>query len=113
MQRVHSHAENLGNECADRAALGSFRSVANHNLSTRWARQSFDSVSCFGICRGLGDALESYVTLEQSVCLPPSSRPGVSAWFHAVLRYVSLACIIVLLAVLRSFAWLNLHILHD
>ena len=49
----------------------------------------FDSVSCFDICHNLGDVL------EKRVCLPPRTRPGVSALFHAVLRYVSLACIVV------------------
>ena len=59
MQHVYSHAENLGNECADHAvALGAFGLVSNHNLSTRWARHSFDSVSCFDICHNLGDVLE-------------------------------------------------------
>ena len=44
MQHVYSHAENLGNECADHAAaLGAFGLVSNHNLSTRWTRHSFDS----------------------------------------------------------------------
>ena len=59
MQHVYGHAENLGNECADHAAaLGAFGLVSNHNLSTRWARHSFDSVSCFATCRNLGDVLE-------------------------------------------------------
>ena len=47
LQHVYSHAENLGNECADHAAaLGAFCLVSQHNLSTRWARHSFDSASC-------------------------------------------------------------------
>ena len=59
MQHVYSHAENLGNECADHAAaLGAFGLVSNHNLSTRWARDSFDSTSCFATCHNLGDVLE-------------------------------------------------------
>ena len=59
MQHVYSHVENLGNECADHAAaLGAFGLVSHHNLSTRWARHSFDSVSCFDICHNLGDVLE-------------------------------------------------------
>ena len=49
---------------------------------------------------------KSYVTLERSVCLPPSTRPGVL--FHALPRDVSLACITFLLVVSRSFPWLNL-----
>ena len=59
MQHVYSHPENLGNECADHAAaLGALCLVSNHNLSTRWARHSFDSVTCFATCRNLGDTLE-------------------------------------------------------
>ena len=59
MQHVYSHAENLGIECADHAAaLGAFGFVSNHNLSTRWARHSFDSLSCFATCHNLGDVLE-------------------------------------------------------
>ena len=59
MQLVYSHAENLGNECADHAAaLGAFGLVSNHNLSTRGARHSFDSVSCFATCHNLGDVSE-------------------------------------------------------
>ena len=109
MQHVYCHAENLGNECADHAAaLGAFGLVSNHNFSTRWARHSFDSVSCFATCHNLGDVLESYVTFEQNVFLPPSTRPGVSAVFLALLHYVSLACTTFLLVVPRSFAWLNL-----
>ena len=59
MQHVNSHAENLGNECADHAAaLGAFGLVSNHNHSMRWARQSIASVSCFDICHNLGDVFE-------------------------------------------------------
>ena len=59
MQHVYSHAENLGNECADHAAaLGAFGLVSNRNFSMRWARQTFDSVSCIDICHNLGDVLE-------------------------------------------------------
>ena len=50
---------------------------------------------------------KSHVTLEQSVCLPPNTRPGVSALFHAMLRYVSRACITFLLVISLSFDWLN------
>ena len=59
MQQIYSHAENLGNECADHAApLGAFGLVSNRDLSTRWARHSFDSASCFATCQNLGDVLE-------------------------------------------------------
>ena len=55
MQRVHSHAENLGNECADHAAaLGAFGLVSKNDISTRWARHTFDSVSRFATCATLG-----------------------------------------------------------
>ena len=58
LQPVYSHAGNLGNECADHAAaLGAFGLLSNHNLSTRRARHSFDSVSCFATCHNLGDCL--------------------------------------------------------
>ena len=59
MQHVHSHAENLGNECADHAAaLGAYGLVSYHDLSTRWARHSFDSVSRIDICHNFGDVWE-------------------------------------------------------
>ena len=59
MQHVYSHAENLGNECADHAAaLGAFGLVSNHNRSTRWVRHSFDSTSCFASCHNFADVLE-------------------------------------------------------
>ena len=72
MQHVYSHAENFGNECADHAAaLGAFGLVSKHNLSTRWARQSFDSVSCFDICHNLVDVLEKKRDIRTArVCLP-------------------------------------------
>ena len=59
MQHVYSHAENLGNECADHAAAqGAFGLVSNQNFYTRWVRHSFDSASCFATCHNLGDVLE-------------------------------------------------------
>ena len=55
MQHVYSHAEYLGNKCADHAAaLGAFGLVSNRNLRTRWACHPFDSVSCFATCHNLG-----------------------------------------------------------
>ena len=58
MQHIYSHAENLGNECADHAAaLGAFGLVSNLNLSTRWVHYSFDSASCFPTCHNIGDVL--------------------------------------------------------
>ena len=109
MQHVHSHAENLGNECSDHAAaLGAFGLVSNHNFSTRWAYPSFDSNLCYAICHNLGDVLEKLRDIRTDVYQLPSTRPGVRAGFHAVLRYVSLACTTFLLVVPRSFAWLNL-----
>ena len=63
MKHIYSHAENLGNECADHAAaLGAFGLVSKHNLSTRLVRHSFDSVSCFATT--LVRYLENYVTSE-------------------------------------------------
>ena len=102
MQHVCIHADNLEYQCADHAAawLG-----VDPQLVTRWARQSYDSVSC-SICHNLVMSRNSFVTLDR-VCLPLGTRPGASALLHAVLRYVSLARII-FLVVPRSFVWLNL-----
>ena len=59
MQHVYSHAQNLGNDCADHAAtLATFGLASNQNISTRWAHPSFDSDSCFATCHNLGDVLE-------------------------------------------------------
>ena len=45
-QHVHGHTGNLGNECADHAAaLGALGLVSSHNLSTRWARHTFDTAA--------------------------------------------------------------------
>ena len=99
-------AENLGNEWADHAAaLGASGFVSNHNLSTRWARHSFDSVPCFDICHNLGDVLEKLRDIRTERV--SGTRPGVGALFRALLRYVSRACIKFLLVVSPSFVWLN------
>ena len=46
MQHIYSHAQNLGNECADHAAaLGALGLVSNQNMHTRWTHPSFDSNS--------------------------------------------------------------------
>ena len=77
MQHVYSYAENLGNECADHAAaLGAFALVSNHNFSTRWVRQSFDSASCFATCHNLGDVLEKLCDIgtERVFCLPAPNQ---------------------------------------
>ena len=59
MQHIYSHAQNLGNECADHAAaLGAFGIVSNHNIRTRWTHPSFDSNSSFAPCDNLGDVLQ-------------------------------------------------------
>ena len=85
LQHVYSHAENLGNECADHAAaLGAFCLVSNQNLSTGWARHSFDSALYFATCNNLGDVLESACYSERSMFLPLGNRPGVGALFHTV-----------------------------
>ena len=58
MQHVYGHTGNLGNECADHAAaLGTFGLESNQNLSTRWARHSFDTAACFSSCDYIGDVL--------------------------------------------------------
>ena len=59
VQRIYSHAQNLGNECADHAAaLGIFGLVSNHNVCTRWTHPSFDSKSLFATFHNLGDVLQ-------------------------------------------------------
>ena len=80
MQHVYGHTGNLGNECADHAALGVF-GVSNHR-STRWVRHNFDTSACFGSCDKIGDVLENCVTLElkQHRCF----TTGVSAVFLIV-----------------------------
>ena len=91
MQHVYSHAENLGNECADHAAaLGAFGLESNHNPSTRWARHScsIDSESCFAKCHNLGDVLEKLRDIR-TARVSRRQTPGVSVVFHAVLRFVS------------------------
>ena len=56
MQHVYSHAQNIGNECADHAAaLGTFDLVSNQHISTRWAHPSFDSNLNFAPCHNLSD----------------------------------------------------------
>ena len=106
MQHVYSHAENLGNECADHAAaLGAFGLVSNHNLSSRWARQSFDSVSCFDICHNLGDDLEKLrdigtarVSASQHQTrswrfVPRCATLCFSCLYHRPLGYSSFICL--------------------
>ena len=44
MQRIYSHAQNLGNVCADHAAaLGVYGLISNQNIHTRWVHSSIDS----------------------------------------------------------------------
>ena len=46
VQHICSHAQNLGNECADHAvALGTNGLVSNQNIRIRWAHSSFGSTS--------------------------------------------------------------------
>ena len=60
MQHVHGHSGNLGNECADHAAvLGSLGLVSNHNLATRWIHRNFDISACCGDCDNIGEVLEN------------------------------------------------------
>ena len=96
MQHVYSHAENLGNECADHAAaLGSFGLVSNHNLATCWAHHSFDSI---------GDVLENYVR----ACLLLNAGSEVTVSLHAVFR-CGLSCLYHCpLVDFRLSTWLNL-----
>ena len=72
MQHVYSHAPNLGNDCADQAAvLGTFGLASNQNMSSRWAHPSFDSDVCFATCHNLGDVLEKLRDVRTArICLP-------------------------------------------
>ena len=109
MQHVHSHAENLGNECADHAAaLGAFGLVSTFTFPHVGRVTHLILFRALIYATTLVMSWKSCVTLEQSMFLPPSTRPGVRALFHSLLRDVSLACITILLFVSRSFAWLNL-----
>ena len=106
IQHVYSHAESVGNEGADHAAaLGALGLVSSHDLSTRWARQSFDSVSCFEICHNLGDVLEKLRDIRTARL--PSAGPRVSVMSTPCSIVACLACIVVSMVDPRSFAWLN------
>ena len=52
MQHIYSHAQNLGNACADHAAaLGVYGLISNQNIHTRWVHSSIDSrLYCFVYC---------------------------------------------------------------
>ena len=89
MQHVYSHAEILGNECADHAtALGAFGLVSN---------QTFPHVGRITLLIPL-PALLSATTLvmfsgkmsdiRSEPDRPPSTKTGYCALFHAVPRFV-------------------------
>ena len=71
MQHIYSHAQNLGNECADHAAaLGAFGLVSNQDMSARWARPLF------------GMSWINYVMLELREHLPLNTGAGFWVSFH-------------------------------
>ena len=59
MQQVSGHGGNLGNECADHAAvLGTFGLISSNNVATRWLRRNFDTSVCFDGCNNNSETLE-------------------------------------------------------
>ena len=55
----NSHAQNLGNECAEHAAaLVTLGLVPKQSVRTRWTHLSFDSNLLFAPCDSLGDVLQ-------------------------------------------------------
>ena len=59
MQHVYGHTGNLGNECADHAAvLGSLGLISSYNLATRWVRHNFDTSACCDGCNNISEILE-------------------------------------------------------
>ena len=58
MQHIHSHGQDVGNECADHtAALGAFGHISNQNIRTRWVHSSFDSTTLFDACGNFDEIL--------------------------------------------------------
>ena len=96
MQHVYSHAETLGNECADRAAaLRIFGLVSNQNLSTRWARHSLIPIHALLLATTLVMSWNSYVILEQRRYLPPTSNQKLACCLTPCFFVVCLPCVIV------------------
>ena len=58
MQHVYGHSGNLGNECADAAALGTLGLTSSHNVATRWFHHNFDGTACFDGCHSITEILE-------------------------------------------------------
>ena len=85
VQHIYSHAQNLGNECADHAAaLGTYGLTSNHNTRTRWTRSSFDSNSLFARCDNLDDALQ--VLRNARTAHAPAPQHLVRSWRHGSRR---------------------------
>ena len=111
MQHVYNRAENLGHECANHAvALGFFDLVSNDNLSTQWARHSFDYASCFATCHNLGDVFEKLRNIRTEHV---STSPDEELALCPRCATICLACTTFFLFVSRSFARLkHLQLLH-
>ena len=59
MQHVYGHNGNLGNVCADHAAvLGTLGFSSSHNVTTLWSHHKFDDTACFDGCRSITEILE-------------------------------------------------------
>ena len=112
MQHIYSHAQNLGNECADHAAaLGTYGLISNHNIRTRWTRSPFDSNSLFTRCDNLDDTLHILRNIRTAHApdahslLPAPQRDlhwhhchqsGCAAWHHCrnyIIFYVVFFCV--------------------
>ena len=58
------HTRNLGNDCADHAALATLCSVSNHDLDcnsvfvTTFFSHDFDASTCFSSCNNIGEVFE-------------------------------------------------------
>ena len=74
MQHVFGHNGNLGNECADAAALGTFGLTSSHNVATRWTHNNFDASVCFDGCNNISDVLERLQHIRTDATTLPQNR---------------------------------------
>ena len=115
MQHVYSHRgefwKRMRGSCC---CTGCFWHGVEPYLSTRWARHSFDSASCFATCPNIGDVLEKLrdITTEHIFCLPAPNQE-IALCSTPCFKVVSFACTTFLLVISLSFAWLNFYSLHD
>ena len=58
LQHIFSHAQILGNVCADNAAaFGAYGFTSNQNMHTGWVQSSLDSITLSAACGNLDDML--------------------------------------------------------